>query len=234
MKITLLFVSREGFKVQYKFKNHANSSLRHRVAKELRTAIINGDLKPGERLKELELAEQMGISRGPIREALRDLEAMGLVMNLPYRETVVADVNKGEVIHLLVPIRLQLELYAIKDKLTEFDESFFDSLTDIVAQMKQAAADGDMAAVVEEDIRFHECIVYYKKSHVSIQIWKALVNHLRIHFLKNTECYSDLNKLPADHDLLIQMLRSGDYAQIQAAWTSHMQDSASLLCFDDE
>lgn len=99
----------------------------------------------------------MGISRGPIREALRDLEAMGLVTCLPYKETVVADVTKEEIVDLLIPIRLQLELYSIEYRLDQFDDGFFSALNVNIARMDQFAADNDIAGFVEAVPRFIAC-----------------------------------------------------------------------------
>ncbi|TMV52260.1 GntR family transcriptional regulator [Paenibacillus mesophilus] len=219
--------------MSFQFKNQSNFSLRHRVGKEIRDAIVSGDLKAGDKLREFDIASQMGVSRGPVREALRDLEAMGLVSNHPYRETVVADVNKAEITELLIPIRIQLELFSIRTKLAEMDQAFFDILRETIAIMKKAAADNDISSLVEEDIRFHETIITYKETSFPKQIWYGIVNRLRIHFIKNMKLAPDLSRIPADHELLLEALIAQDLAKIEELWIHHISRRDSLLCFDD-
>ncbi|MDG0793187.1 GntR family transcriptional regulator [Cohnella ginsengisoli] len=67
----------------YQFKSQENLSLRQRVFADIRDAIVRGHLKPGDKLRELDISKQMNVSRGPLREALRDLEALGLVVSSP-------------------------------------------------------------------------------------------------------------------------------------------------------
>ncbi|MBP1994030.1 GntR family transcriptional regulator [Paenibacillus eucommiae] len=218
----------------FQFKSQENLSLRQRVATDIRNAIIHGDLKPGDKLKELEISEQMGISRGPIREALRDLEAMGLVVSLPYRETAVADVHKEEIIDLLIPVRLQLELYAIKYNLDIFDEALFNTLDAIVGNMSSLAGENDLFGLIEEDIRFHEQIISFNESAYTKQIWASIVNRLRLHFIKNTRQFTDLNRVSNDHALLLEALKTKDFPQIALQWTEHIHNEDCLLCFSAE
>ena len=92
-----------------------HASLRHRVTSVLRTAIIGGRLQPGDRIIEEDVSEQLKVSRGPVREALRQLEQEGLVVTHPYRGTEVLGVSQEEVDEILVPIRLTLERFAEDD-----------------------------------------------------------------------------------------------------------------------
>ncbi|MFD0711817.1 GntR family transcriptional regulator [Paenibacillus sp. GCM10027626] len=218
----------------FQFKSQENLSLRQRVMNDIRNAIIKGHLKPGDKLKELDISKQMSVSRGPIREALRDLEALGLVVSSPYRETTVADVRKEEVAELLIPIRLKLELFALRHSLAKRDESFYDKLEQIVARMREFADGGDLSALVEEDIQFHEQVLSLDDSSYTLQIWSGIVNRLRLHFIKNTSRFDDLGKVADDHAALLSALRGGKEEEIEMLWTQHIQDKDCLLCFMDE
>lgn len=218
----------------FQFKSKTPASLRHRVAQEIRDAIIQGHLKPGDKLKELEIAHQMGISRGPVREALRDLEAMGLVLSQPYRETVVVSTNREEIEELLIPIRLQLELYSIRVNLDQFDDALFQTLREIVESMREAASRNDLHAVVEEDMRFHESIITFSQHSFSNQIWNGITNRLHLHFIKNTSLFPDLRKVPDDHDMLLNALNTRDYEQIKEIWIQHIRHHDSLLYIEEE
>jgi DNA-binding GntR family transcriptional regulator len=215
----------------FQFKNQENLSLRQRAAADIRHAIISGELKPGSKLKELEISAQMGISRGPIREALRDLEAMGLVISSPYRETIVADVQKEEIVDLLIPVRLQLELYAIKYNLANFDETFLQALNTMISNMRLHAIKNNLFGLVEEDIRFHEHILSLNDTAYTQQIWTGIVNRLRLHFIKNTQKFPNLTRVANDHAILLEALTTKDYELISKVWTQHICHEDSLLCF---
>ena len=86
----------------------AGRSRRDQVVEVLRNAIISGAYEPGERLVEATLSQELGTSRGPVREALRQLEHEGLVTSFPYRGAVVLGVSDEEVQEVLIPIRLTL------------------------------------------------------------------------------------------------------------------------------
>ncbi|MFD0716678.1 GntR family transcriptional regulator [Paenibacillus sp. GCM10027626] len=215
---------------KFQFKSQETLSLRQKVAADIRDAIIRGDIKAGEKLREQEISDQMGISRGPVREAIRDLEAMGLVTCLPYKETFVAHVKREEIVDLLLPIRLQLELYSIKYHLERFTPDFFEGLQAITARMDQAAAAGDLPVLVEEDIRFHEQIVLlHDDSSYARQIWSSIANRLRLHFMNNSRHITNLPQMAADHYTLIDALQSGNYDDIAALWERHIRDDDCLL-----
>jgi DNA-binding GntR family transcriptional regulator len=222
-----------SFLSTYKFKTQKNFSLRKKVAQDIRNAIIQGNLKPGDKLKEIEISNQMGVSRGPIREAFRELESQGLVLSLPYRETVVADVTKDEVLNLLIPIRLQLELYVIEKKMTDFDEDLYQSLQKVIDKMEKYAIENDLYNLIEEDIHFHETLITYNDLPYLKHIWDGIVNRIRLHFIKNTKMYNDLNKISSDHLLLLEALKSNDFKMITHVWVKHMNNDDSLLCFSE-
>ncbi|OUS69606.1 hypothetical protein B1748_31060 [Paenibacillus sp. MY03] len=216
----------------HQFKSQENLSLRQRIFSDIRDAILRGHLKPGDKLREQDISAQMSVSRGPLREALRDLEAIGLVVSQPYRETVVADVQVDEVVGLLIPIRLQLELFVLKQHNNQLDEELFNDLEQIVADMKQAAEEQNLFALVEADIRFHERIIALDKTSYAQQIWLSIVNRLRLHFIKNTGIFPDLHKVPKEHQELIKALRSYNEAAVAEIWGSHIRDEDCLLCFN--
>lgn len=218
----------------FQFKNQDNPSLRHRVTAAIRDAIIQGHLRPGDKLRELELSAQMGVSRGPIREALRDLAALGLIVSSPYRETTVADVGRAEVTDLLIPIRLRLELYALRQDSTRRNAALLRTLEELVGEMSAAAAANDLFALTEADIRFHENIVAADDSAYTQHIWSSIVNRLRIHFIKNTKHFEDLARVPQEHAELLEALKEGEAANIEEVWTRHILHDDSLLCFRDE
>src|SRR5688572_31652651 len=126
------------------------------IADVLRTSIIAGRFEPGERLIETALSAELGTSRGPVREALRQLENEGLVMSFPYRGAVVLGVSDEEVQEVLIPIRLTLERYSFVHAAERMTDADFAELGKQIWAMEQAEKAGDLEKIVEADLRFHD------------------------------------------------------------------------------
>ena len=108
----------------FKFQKTPQLSRKDFAYESIKQAIITGNLAPGDRLREADIAAQMGISRGPVREAFNRLAQEGLIHSHPYRETVVAEMNPEQTEEIYVPIRRTLETYAAQhahEKLTDQD-----------------------------------------------------------------------------------------------------------------
>ncbi|UVI29541.1 GntR family transcriptional regulator [Paenibacillus spongiae] len=217
---------------EFTFKQQANTSLREKVTSDLREAILSGNLLPGARLREMDIAQQMGISRGPVREAIRQLEREGLLISYPYKETVVADLDSNEVRHILIPIRLHIESYVIKRYLNHMDDAFFARLQNIVDDMRKAYENDEKSRLVELDIQFHQQILELATERTVSITWQSIVNQIRLHFTKNLP-YFKLDHIETDHQLLLDALRTKDAAAAEQAIIEHLASEDSLLCFDE-
>ena len=129
------------------------------MIESLRTAIISGRFEPGDRLIESALSAELGTSRGPVREALRQLENEGLVMSFPYRGAVVLGVSDEEVHEVLIPIRLTLERYSFATGAREMTDDDFAELGKQIWLMEQAGKANDLIKLVEADLGFHEIVI---------------------------------------------------------------------------
>src|SRR6202012_1787343 len=118
-----------------------------------------GEYADGERLIEDKIAQRLQTSRGPVREALRQLEHEGLVVSYPYRGAVVLGVSDEEVEHVLIPIRLTLERYCFLKALERMTDADFAELAKEVWLMGEAARSNDLLMSVEADIHFHEFVL---------------------------------------------------------------------------
>ena len=154
------------------------------VVEILRSAIIMGSYEPGERLIEATLSTELGTSRGPVREALRQLENEGLVMSFPYRGAVVLGVSDEEVQEVLIPIRLTLERYSFVHALDRMTEEDFAELGKQVWLMEQAAPADDLARHVEADLRFHEIVISASGQTHTVQIWRTIWPRIRAYFFR--------------------------------------------------
>ena len=121
------------------FKQVPHKSLREAALAAIRQAISRGDLKPGQRLVESDVAEQMGISRAPVREALRQLETEGLVVSEPHRGTFVAEVSATDLWEIYT-LRAAIERLAVRLVTEKASAEMLAQLQQAVADMAQAAA----------------------------------------------------------------------------------------------
>ncbi|MFD0712381.1 GntR family transcriptional regulator [Paenibacillus sp. GCM10027626] len=205
----------------FSFTQQSNLSLREKVVVEIRNAILQGHLSAGERIKENEIALQMGVSRGPIREAVRQLELEGYVISYPYRETVVAEMDENEIKDYLTPIRYHLESTVIQKNLDAINDEFLGRLQEIIDEMDHHHADSDVYFWVEQDLLFHETIIRLAPERTVHLIWESVSNRIKLHFSQRTGAY-DKQQFVRDHQHLLDVLRTKDMVKIQQTLLAHM------------
>jgi DNA-binding GntR family transcriptional regulator len=179
------------------------------IVEILRSAIITGDYDPGERLIEASLSTELGTSRGPVREALRQLESEGLVVSIPYRGAVVLGVSDEEVQEVLVPIRLTLERYSFAHALERMTDADFAELGKQVWLMEQAAAADDLPRLVEADLRFHDIVISASGQMHTVQIWRTIWPRIRAYFYRYGRG-KDLATMVEEHRDLLAALQTRD------------------------
>ena len=192
------------------------------VVEALRTAIIAGRFEPGERLIESALSTELGTSRGPVREALRQLENEGLVMSLPYRGAVVLGVSDEEVQHVLIPIRLTVERYSFAKALEVMTEDDFAEIAKQVWLMEQAAKTGDLTKAVEADLQFHEIVISASGQTHTLQIWRSIWPRIRAYFFRYGRS-SSLEEMVEDHRVLLAALQTRDPKQVTPLLERHIR-----------
>lgn len=197
-------------------------SLRQRVVETLREAIIGGRFRPGDRLVEEDLCQQLGVSRGPLREALRQLEHEGLVVSFPYRATEVIGASPEEVREVLIPIRMTLERFAFRHALPLLQPEDFAALEGLVATMRQAAAAGDLARIVEADVHFHELVLDRSRQQHCLQIWRTISPRVRAFFYRAGPRHASLDEIADEHRELLDAMLTRDLGQVLAALEPHI------------
>ncbi|MBA3233218.1 MAG: GntR family transcriptional regulator [Propionibacteriales bacterium] len=197
-------------------------SRRELVVQILRDAITSGRLKPGDRLIEVDLSKELGTSRAPVREALRQLEQEGLVASYPYRGSEVLGVSQDEVEQVLVPIRVTLERFAFSRALGRLDEDDFVELRRLVAEMEDAAHAGSTERLAEADIKFHELVIVASEQRHCLQIWKTIQPRVRAHFRRDAPAHDDPMSVALQHQELLEVLEAGDEAALLDAIDRHI------------
>ena len=180
-----------------------------------------GKLVDGERLIEDQIARRLDTSRGPVREALRELEHEGLVVSYPYRGAVVLGVSDEEVQHVLIPIRLTLERFCFLKALDRMSDADFAELAKEVWLMGEAAKTDDLMASVEADIRFHEFVLEHSGQQHSAQLWGAIAPRIRAYFFRYGRS-ADLARIAREHNELLAAMQTRKAGVVTKALEQHI------------
>jgi len=148
--------------------------LREIVFESLRVAIINGTLRPGERLMELQLAEQMGVSRTPVREAIRKLELEGFVVMVPRKGAYVSGISVKDIIDIF-EVRAALESLAAGLAAERITEEELDELERALFQIQEVSTGDNIGVVADKDATFHELLFRASRN----QRLVAMITHLQ-------------------------------------------------------
>lgn len=184
-----------------------NVPLRVQVADRLRKAILSGRLKPGTSLVETALAEQMNVSRAPIREAIQILENDGLVETIAYKGKRVKPLTAREVAETY-SLREVFEVMAVRRILQNGAQ--LDALRLHCAEMTAAAAADDFEGLVAADEAFHHALITLADHNLLLASWKNL--YLRIHQIMALRHRDDrnLSEIAGNHPPIVQALADGD------------------------
>jgi len=198
-------------------------SLADDVVDRLRQAIYSGRLAPDFRLREETLAEFLGVSRGPIREALLQLEREGLVIKEPNRGATVARLARED-LEEVYSLRMALELFAVRQAIRKGQLKHFDDMQKIVDAMTTAVERGiDVQEAARLDVEFHE-IMYQAASHKRLyDFWSTLKPQIHIFLLARNVANPDFREyiIPAHQDIL-DGLRARDEARVVALTQEHL------------
>jgi len=160
-----------------KLKLDSYQPLRDVTFETLRKAIISGDIKPGERLMEVSLAEQMGVSRTPVREAIRRLEAEGLVTMVPRKGTHVSELSSKDIIDVL-EVRGALDKLATSLAAKRVQPQQIRALESIHRQFISCVEKGNMEGAIRKDIEFHDAIYAASGNSRLIGVLSSLKEHV--------------------------------------------------------
>ena len=175
-------------------------SLAESIANSVASAIATRHLKPGERVVELALAEQLGVSRVPVREALKVLHAQGIVSGGSHKGYRVAAFDERMVRNVL-ELRLMLETILLRDAIARVrrGEADFGALREAVEEMRRAARREDRAASLAADLDFHRGICLAAGNEIAATLWETLARHVMIIFSREDYRDDDLDSIVAQH-----------------------------------
>ena len=189
--------------------------LRDVVFNTLREAILKGDLKPGERLMELQLAAKLGVSRTPIREAIRMLEQEGLAVTMTLKD--MEDV---------LEIREALDELAVKIACDKISEKELQKLLEVKDQFENSTKTGDVKMIAEMDVKFHDVIFESTGNPKLVTLLNNLreqIYRYRVEYIKNPDNYPILI---AEHNAIAEGLKNRDKEAATLAMHKHVKNQA--------
>ena len=203
------------------------SNLREQIQDVLLQRIVEGTYRPGERIVETRIAQELGVSQGPVREALRDLERLGCVVHEPGRGCSVRAFSAEELLEAF-PVRAALEALAARlaaecitrDELAELERQ--------LGRMRAAARRADAHDQSQANASFHATVVRAARNETLERQWRMLEPYSRT-YLTVSRPGIDLVHLSDRHEPVLEALRSGDPEVAAAAMHEHLMGAAALM-----
>jgi DNA-binding GntR family transcriptional regulator len=209
-------------------KKLQRTSTADQVGEQLSHKILNGELPPGEPLREVAVAASLGVSRNTVREAMRILAGQGLVRYSLHRGVTVADLTDQDIVEIF-RIRRMLELAAVEATLGR-PGAEFQTLRQAVDDLKQAVAAGEWEAGVAHDMAFHRALIRFLGSPRLDNFYAQLLSELRIGLaLLDRKTEDDAKKNPREHQRLLGLLQAGKQKECTRLLESHLADSERRL-----
>ena len=202
--------------------------LRDVVFNTLREAILKGDLKPGERLMELQLASKLGVSRTPIREAIRMLEQEGLAVTTPRKGAEVAKMTLKDMEDVL-EIRDALDELAVRIACQKISDEQLKQLEDMKELFEKSTQTGNVKKIAEADVTFHDVIYEATGNPKLVTLLNNLreqVYRYRVEYIKFPKNYPTLI---AEHEAILESLKNRDVKNAVEAMHVHVANQAEAV-----
>ena len=202
--------------------------LRDVVFKTLRQAILTGELQPGERLMEITLANKLGVSRTPVREAIHKLEQEGLVIMMPRRGAQVEQITEKDLVEVL-EVRLGLEEMAVRFACERMTDEQFNAICAAAAEFDAAIDKNDLTALAQADENIHSLIYKATDNACLCNITNNLREQMyryRIEHLKNQDVRKGLS---AEHKAICEALEARNVEEARTILCSHIENQQKSI-----
>jgi DNA-binding GntR family transcriptional regulator len=203
------------------------SNLREQIKDVILQRILDGDYEPGARLVETRIAQELGVSQAPVREALRDLEQLGCIVHEPFRGCSVRAFSADELIEAF-PVRAALEALAARLAAERMTEDELLRLAELVETMRAAADRGDAHDQSQANAQFHATIMRAARNATLERQWSFLEPFSRT-YISVSQPGLDLRALSDRHIPILDALRARDGDAAAEAMHQHLMDAAYLL-----
>jgi DNA-binding GntR family transcriptional regulator len=208
------------------------SNLREQIKAVILERIVAGDYSPGARLAETRIAQELGVSQAPVREALRDLEQLGCIVHEPFRGCSVRAFSADELLEAF-PVRAALEALAARLAAERMTEEELLLLAELLERMRDAARRGDAHDQSQANASFHATVVRAARNATLERQWRMLEPYSRT-YLTVSRPGIDLVHLSDRHEPVLEALRRGDAEAAAEAMHEHLMGAAALLTEEGE
>jgi len=198
------------------------------VAADIKRAIANGMIKPGEKINETKIAKDMGISRSPVREALQELKKEGVVVSIPYKGTFVNLLGKKDIEDMYI-IRGLLEAYAIEKVIENKNEKILRCLRKNVEDIEKDVEKKQLKELVSKDIEFHRNICIFSGNKKLIDIWEGFQTQIEVLINLESGFYERFQLLAVEHRELLSLIIEGKVKQAQEKIKAHILQALDFL-----
>ena len=202
--------------------------LRDVVFNTLRQAILRGELKPGERLMEIQLANKLGVSRTPIREAIRKLELEGLVLMIPRKGAEVAEITEKSLRDVL-EVRRALEELSVQLACEKITKEEIRELERVAKEFQQVVKSSDITEIAEVDVRFHDIIYTATDNQKLIRLLNNLREQMyryRVEYLKRDGVFP---QLIAEHEAIIRHIENNEKEKATEVMCRHIDNQVEAV-----
>jgi DNA-binding GntR family transcriptional regulator len=201
--------------------------LRAQIKDVILQRIVEGSLEPGSRIVETRIAQELGVSQAPVREALRDLEQLGCVVHEPNRGCSVRAFSAEELLEAF-PVRAALEALAARLAAERITSAELAELDELLERMRRAARGGDAHEQSQANASFHATVVRAARNRTLERQWRMLEPYSRT-YLTVSRPGIDLVHLSDRHVPVLEALRRRDRAKAAEAMEAHLLGAADLL-----
>jgi DNA-binding GntR family transcriptional regulator len=205
----------------------ARSVLSSQVKDRMLQWILEGELAPGSRIIETQVARQLGTSQAPVREALRDLATLGLVDVHPYRGARVREPDAEELIEAM-ELRGELEALAARSAARAIDEATLQRMRELLDEMRASAARGDAHTQAMQNSAFHTCVITASANRTLQRLWAMLEPFART-YLTATVPGADLHWLAERHVAILEALEARDADRAAEVMREHARQAESQV-----
>ena len=200
----------------------------HEVALDIKKAIMDGYIKPGEKINETKIAKDMGISRSPVREALQELKKEGVVINIPYKGTYVNLLGKKDVEDMYI-VRGLLESYAVEFLIKNKNDNIIELLRQNVKDIEKSVEKKQKKELVKNDLQFHRNLCKFTKNQQLINLWEGFQSQVEILITLESGFYERFDLLATEHRDLLSLIIDGKIKKAQEKIKAHIFQALNFL-----
>lgn len=211
-----------------KLESVAPRTLKENVTEIIRHSIIDGTLAPGSELNQAQIALELGVSRGPVREALGRLEQEGLIRVTAYKRVFITSLDRRYV-EELYSVRTALETMALERGIDRMTSDNLRQLEETVEKMRLAARSQNQQALVDLDLLFHEQIVRMADHNLALQLWQQLAVGVKRCLHTQHRIYTFLDEVVGTHPTIVTAIAERDKSLAVQILSEHITESAEHI-----